>query len=97
MQHRQCGWFFVQMERVGLKGQRGVECHPQADVIVRADKLERVFDRFYRGDNSPMTPGFGLGLPIAKTLVDGMGGTIAVESEVSQGSTVFVCFPALNK
>jgi len=61
------------------------------------DKLERVFDRFYRGDNSPMTPGFGLGLPIAKTLVEGMGGTIAVESEVSQGSTVFVCFPALNK
>lgn len=56
------------------------------------DKLERVFDRFYRGEESATIPGFGLGLPIAKVLVDGMGGTITIESELGKGSTVILRF-----
>lgn len=55
-------------------------------------KLERLFDRFYRGQEAPLTPGFGLGLPIAKALVEGMGGTIKVESEVAVGSTIRLSF-----
>jgi signal transduction histidine kinase len=64
---------------------------------ISPDKLERVFDRFYRGEDSPITPGFGLGLPIAKALVDGMGGTIAVESNLGKGSTVALRFTASDK
>jgi two-component system, OmpR family, sensor kinase len=56
------------------------------------DKLEHVFDRFYRGDDSSTIPGFGLGLPIAKVLIDGMGGTIAIESELGKGSAVVLQF-----
>jgi len=56
------------------------------------EKLEHVFDRFYRGEEPSTIPGFGLGLAIAKTLVEGMGGEIAMESEVGVGSTVILRF-----
>jgi len=57
---------------------------------IAPDKMKHVFDRFYRGEDEPITPGFGLGLPIAKSLVEGIGGKIAIESEVGNGSTVLV-------
>lgn len=55
--------------------------------IPRED-LDRVFDRLYRTDASRTrsTGGFGLGLSIARDLVEAMGGTITVESEVGSGS-----------
>lgn len=59
---------------------------------ISPDKMEYVFDRFYRGEKSSFTSGFGLGLPIAKSLVEGMGGTISIESEVGKGSMMIVRF-----
>jgi len=58
------------------------------------DKMEHVFDRFYRGEESPIAPGFGLGLPIARSLVEGMGGIIMLESEVGEGSNMILRFAA---
>lgn len=62
--------------------------------IPRED-LARVFDRFYRTDasRSRSTGGFGLGLSIARDLVEAMGGTISVESEVGSGSRFTVHLP----
>lgn len=57
------------------------------------EMLDHVFDRFYRGETEPPVPGFGLGLPIAKALVEGQGGTIAIESQPGNGSIVRIRLP----
>jgi signal transduction histidine kinase len=59
-----------------------------------ADKLAHLFDRFYRGDVDPSVPGYGLGLPIAKALVEGQGGEIEIESQPGSGTTVRVSLPS---
>jgi len=55
--------------------------------------LARVFDRFYRGAENATLPGFGLGLPIAKALMENMGGAIMLESEAGRGSTLTLFLP----
>jgi two-component system OmpR family sensor kinase/two-component system sensor histidine kinase BaeS len=60
------------------------------------DDLTFVFDRFWKGDRSRSregSDGSGLGLPIAKQLIENQGGTIAVESTQGQGTTFTIAFP----
>jgi signal transduction histidine kinase len=57
--------------------------------------LPHVFERFYRSDasRSRSTGGFGLGLPIAKAIIDNYGGTIQLWSIPGAGTTVEVRLP----
>ena len=49
---------------------------------IAPEEMERIFERFYRGSGSLEQEGFGLGLSIARRMVDVMGGRIGVESEL---------------
>jgi len=63
--------------------------HNQGSYMAAAD-LEHVFDRFYRADKSRSAEGYGLGLAIAKSIVDAHGGKISVRSDAVHGTTFMV-------
>ncbi|MEW6600855.1 MAG: HAMP domain-containing sensor histidine kinase [Nitrospirota bacterium] len=63
---------------------------------MRPDETDRVFDRFYRGDQARKLPGTGLGLSIAKAITEAHGGRMSVKSEVGKGSSFFVILPLKN-
>ena len=62
---------------------------------IAKDQLERVFDRFYRIDDklTRRTQGTGLGLYLAKAIVEAHGGEIALKSQVGSGSTFYFTIP----
>jgi signal transduction histidine kinase/HAMP domain-containing protein len=60
---------------------------------ISAEDLDRVFERFYRSSDALAHEGFGLGLAIAKRMVEVMGGTIGAASEEGHGSVFWVRLP----
>jgi signal transduction histidine kinase len=63
------------------------------------EELPMIFERFYRIDKSRTraTGGSGLGLTIAKRLIEAHGGTIEVQSEVGKGSTFTFTLPVSDR
>ncbi len=57
------------------------------------DEIERIFEPFYRGRNSPIQAGVGLGLSFAKQAVEFHGGKILVQSEPLKGSIFSILLP----
>jgi two-component system OmpR family sensor kinase len=82
----------IQVTADGNGGQVEISVQDHGHGIAPED-LAHVFDRFYRSDESRDVAGFGLGLPIAKTLTEGMGGTITIASELGKGSIVTLRLP----
>jgi signal transduction histidine kinase len=66
---------------------------------IDGDVVDRIFDRFYRADEARNrdSGGAGLGLAIAKQLVEEHGGRIAVESTPGKGTTFTVRLPMVRR
>ena len=64
---------------------------------IAAEHLDHIFDRFFRVDQARtnMKEGVGLGLSIAKRLMELYGGSISVESELRIGTSVVLVFPPM--
>jgi signal transduction histidine kinase len=81
----------------GRCGTVGVTVHEEHDRLVVAvsntdseiapDKLERIFNKFYQGDESHATEGNGIGLAIVRRVVELHGGEVCAES--ANGLTSF--------
>jgi two-component system, OmpR family, sensor histidine kinase KdpD len=60
--------------------------------------LGLIFDKFYRGkDQRYRVQGTGMGLPIAKAIVEAHGGTISVVSQLGRGSVFTFSLPVFRE
>jgi signal transduction histidine kinase len=89
------GHITVGIEEVGSMLQASVS---DQGVGVPKDQQERIFERFYQVDGSARRrfAGVGLGLTIAKRIVEAHGGKIWVESESGGGSTFYFTVPEVG-
>lgn len=62
-------------------------------ISIPENSLDRIFSKFYQCDTSHKSEGNGLGLPLAKMIVDACGGEIKVSSHPDTGTTFDVIIP----
>jgi PAS domain S-box-containing protein len=62
---------------------------------IPSQEISKIFESFYRSQNSEHIPGTGLGLAIVKRAVDIHDGNIKVNSVINQGTTIVVNIPIL--
>ena len=64
---------------------------------IHPEDLYHIFKRFYRSRFSKDTQGVGLGLSLAKSIIEAHGGSIEVQSELGRGTVFTVSFPIMTK
>lgn len=74
-----------------------IAVHDQG-IGIPSDEMKFLFERFTRASNAKRSPikGTGLGLYLAKTLVERHGGNIQVQSKLGEGSTFTVVLPRMR-
>lgn len=78
------------------KGNYAVATIKDSGIGIKASEVPYIFNRFYRADSSrskEKTDGFGLGLSIAKSIIDKHKGKIEVETKPESGTTFIVKLP----
>ncbi|MDQ2799386.1 MAG: response regulator, partial [Armatimonadota bacterium] len=87
------GWVKVSLE---VAGDASVTtCVADSGIGVAPEDQKKLFQKFFRADNSSTreASGTGLGLVIAKTIIELLGGAIWLESEPGRGSRFFFTLP----
>jgi PAS domain S-box-containing protein len=84
------GEIVIRVEATDAEGLVRIEDH---GIGIAGDVLPRLFERFYQGQDPGVSTGLGLGLYIARMLVEAHGGRIWAESEPGQGSTFAISLP----
>jgi signal transduction histidine kinase len=79
----------IRLEQTPLTSTIAIDDHGEG--IDSAD-LPHIFERFYRGSNNVKPNSIGIGLALAKAIVEGQGGSISVRSEKGRGSEFTVTF-----
>ena len=64
---------------------------------IKEDALPRIFDRFFREDEARSSEGRGIGLSLAKALIEAQGGSIHVDSVIGKGTVFTVEMPRSDK
>lgn len=59
---------------------------------IAPEDIHHIFKRFYRSKHSLDTQGIGLGLPLAKSIIEGQGGVISAQSEIGNGTVFTLSF-----
>ena len=62
-------------------------------VGIPKDIIDKIFDTFFRGDGARNTEGAGLGLTLAKKIIENHKGTISIKSQVNKGTNVIISLP----
>jgi len=81
------GFVKISIER---NGENGAKCRVSDNGIgISEGDLDKIWNRFYRADSSRTDDGYGsmgLGLPIAKSIIEAMGGSVSAQSVLGEGS-----------
>jgi Signal transduction histidine kinase len=86
----------VAVSAVDCGGEIRIEVR-DSGIGIEAAELPRIFDRFYRVERSRSADGFGLGLAIARAIVERHRGSIEAESELGVGTIVRILLPKNNR
>ncbi len=87
------GWIKVSLE---VTGEASVmTCIADSGIGIASEDQKKLFQKFFRADNTSTREagGTGLGLVIAKTIIELLGGAIWVESEAGRGSRFYYTLP----
>ncbi|WP_151735353.1 sensor histidine kinase ['Paenibacillus yunnanensis' Narsing Rao et al. 2020] len=85
----------VTLDTVFYQNQIGIRIS-DTGIGMDKDEVPHIFDRFYRADQSRgVTEGIGLGLSIAKWIIDEHGGSVEVVTRQGEGTTFIIWLPLL--
>ncbi|HET8891573.1 MAG TPA: HAMP domain-containing sensor histidine kinase [Candidatus Angelobacter sp.] len=92
-------WLRVSARAASDKGQEVELAVEDRGIGIGKDDIEHIFEPFYRSPavSESQIHGTGLGLPLARTIVEGMGGRLTATSELGKGSSFIIHLPVARE